>query len=234
MGLLLFLIGLTLLCLPLLHVINPAWREPLPTLKPGSADLEPGKRISVGGVAEAHEPPVPSPLAPEDRVLWCHAIVNKHKGPNLGKGPPATKTLKAATWFRLVDADNPERFVLIDGHRLSAINVTLDHDPDLDPDKAIDAQPSAQTNPLMELFDLFIDMSRAMSSQCIKVIRPGDRLWVSGRLRQGNDGLYLGRWATVDNVPPELRHRRDLGTARLVSLGGGALLVLVGLWLMLN
>ncbi|TVR94586.1 MAG: hypothetical protein EA418_09790 [Wenzhouxiangellaceae bacterium] len=234
MGLILFLIGLTLLCLPLLHVINPAWREPLPTLKPGSAELAAGKRVRVGGVAAAHEPPVPSPLDTDEQVLWCHAVVNKYKGPNLGKGPPATKTLKAATRFRLVHAENPEQFVLIDGHRLSASMVTLDHDPNVDPDEARNAQPGAQTNPLMELFDLFVDMSRAMSSQSIKVIRPGDRLWVSGRLRQGEDGLTLGRWAMVDNVPPELRHRRDMGTARMVSLGGGTLLLVVGLWLMLT
>jgi len=233
-GLLLFLIGVILLCLPLLHVINPAWREPLPTLEPGSTDLAAGKRVCVGGVAEAHDSPVPSPLDTEDQVLWCHAVVNKHKGPNLGKGPPATKTLKVSTRFRLVDADNPERFVLIDGHRLSASLVTLDHDPNVDPDQATDAQPGAQANPLMELFDLFVDISQALSSQNIKIIRPGDRLWVSGRLRQGDDGLCLGRWAMVDNVPPELRHRRGLATAKMVSQGGGALLVVVGLWMMLS
>ncbi|TVQ29331.1 MAG: hypothetical protein EA370_15310 [Wenzhouxiangella sp.] len=230
MGLLLFLAGSAFVALPFLHHLKPEWGEPPETLTPGSDDLRAGKRVCLGGIAHEHEPALPSPVDPGERVLWCHAVVNKYPGPHLGKGPPPTRTLKAATWFRLVDENHPDQYVLVDGNRLGAASVTLDHDPERDPAADSEPQAGAQANPLMELFDLFIDISKAMSSANIKVIRPGDKLWISGRLRQGAQGLHLGRWAMVDNVHPGRRHERDLATARLVAWIAGPALMILGLW----
>ncbi len=234
MGWIMLLAGLALLALPCIHWVKPEWGEPPVDLSPGSAELQAGKRVCIGGIAHEHESAVPSPLTPEDRVLWCHAIVAKHVGVNIGGGPPATRTLKAATWFRLVDADRPECHVLINGHQLSASMVALDHEPERVVAEQINAQPGAQANPLMELFELIGDIFASISRAHIKTIRPGDRIWVSGRLRDSEHGLHLGRWAMVDNVHPGERHQRNLVNARLVGSASGFLLIVLGLWQILT
>lgn len=231
---LLFLAVLVVALLPFLRYLKPEWGEPPETLAPASDRLRVGKRVCIRGIAHEHEPAIPSPLDGRENILWCHAVVNKYPGPHLGKGPPPTRTLKVATWFRLVDEDNPDRYVLIDGHRIGAAAVTLDHDPERDLVAAAGEQPAAQANPLFELLDLFADMIKSMSSASIKVIRPGDRLWVSGRLRQEARGLYLGRWAMIDNVHPGQRHERNLANARLIAWIVGLALMLIGLWRMIG
>ena len=233
MGLALILFGIIFLALPLTHKIKPEWGEPPRAVSPGSEELQVGKRVCIVGIATEHEPAVPSPLDADERILWCHAVVNKYPGFQAGRGPRPTRTLKASTWFRLVDPDMPENQVLIDGHQLSSSMVTLDHDPDAHAKDQENQPSSSESNPLMDLFDLFVDVSRSMTAANIKVIRPGDRLWIRGRLRQGSNGLYLGRWSSVDNVDPQHDHPRKLSNARLVAGIAGSVLVLAGTWKLL-
>jgi len=195
------------------------------------SELETGDYVCVGGIAREHEPAVVSPLDPDERVLWCHAILTK-PGSFASKGPPPTETRKATTWFRLVDEHDPSRYVLIDGNRLMAAHVTLDHDPD---GFAQEEEPAgAQANPLIELFDVLAEMMRKHKSMYIKVIRPGDRLWITGRVREGEQGLHFGRWAMIDNVPPDLRRSRQLSSARGMATVAGPVLVVLGLVMLLN
>lgn len=228
------LAGIVLLALPFVKHLKKDWGEPPTVLSPASDQLQAGQRVCIGGVAREHEPAVPSPLAADERILWCHAIVKKYPGPELGKGPPATRTLKAATWFRLVDDVDPDQYVLVDGRRLFASMVTLDHDPEHDHSKAELEHRDAQRNPLLFFAELLGEMASSMSSANRKIIRSGDRLWISGRLRQGREGLYLGRWASVDNVRPDQRFDRDQSTARMVAFGVGGLLLVLGLWRVLS
>ena len=232
MGIVLFLAGNALLAMFWLAPRDPA-AGAMPVVAPGDDGMEVGQRVCVGGVAAEHDPAVPSPLDATEKVLWCHAIVNRSKGPRAGKGPPATKTLKAATRFRLVDEHDPARYVLIDGHQLSASMVILDHDPDDVEQQALAETPGSQTNPLMAIVEVFIDMTRSLHAANVKVIRPGDRLWASGRLRQDEDGPSLGRWTMIDNVPPLRRRARQLIVARTAALFGGPVLMIIGLWWMI-
>lgn len=234
MGLILILIGAAVLALPYLSGLNPNWQQPETTLSPGSDAVQAGRRVCVGGIAGAHEDLVPSPLDADEEILWCHAVVRKSPMPRLGKGPPATRTLRASTWFRLVDPNEPAHYLLVDGQRLSPALVSLDHDPEDDLLRARDRQPGAQDNPLIEALALLFEMARSMSSSNIKIIRPGDRLWISGRLRKGRQGLYLGRWARIDNVPPQIRRQHELANARLTAFIAGPALVLLGIWVRLG
>jgi hypothetical protein len=197
---------------------------------PAINELAPGELARVTGIAQPHEPPVPSPLDPRERILWCHAILSKSRGVGR-RGPPATETRKAATWFRLVDKNDDSQSVLVDGHRLNHMMVSLDPDPD----EVGDDEPAAgaQTNPLMVLVDVVADLVLRMHAANIKIIRPGDRLWITGRARETAEGLCMHKIMLVDNVSPEIRAERDRSGARGLAMIGAPLFVIGGLmWLL--
>jgi hypothetical protein len=228
MAWILIILGAGILMLALLAPKDPTAGLP-PIFRPGQDDLQAGQKVCLAGIAREHDQALPSPLQPDEAVLWCHAVVNRTPGYQ-GKGPPRTKTLKAATWFRLSKEAESQTYVLVNGPALMPSLVSIDHDPERDPEQ----EPPAghRANPLIELLDLFLDTARAMSSASVKVIRPGDRLWITGRLRQNERGLHLGRWARVDNVHPVRRRKRELAMARMTAFTFGPGLIIFGLWLM--
>jgi hypothetical protein len=192
------------------------------------------KDVSVVGIVQPLEKTDKSPVS-GDEVVWLRAF-KTFQGFFRSSGGSASHVRRIGkhnSRFALVDEFNPDKQVVIDGKRISETWILLENRRyrlDGTPLKSTDESPGALQG-LISLLRFHLLERQGVEE---RAIRPGDRLWAHGRIRQRDSELVLyGFSAWLDDRPPTERGAHAADHARLGGVlgGSGALMTLIG-WLL--
>ena len=191
------------------------------------------KDVSVNGIARAVETPGKSPIL-GDEVLWLRAY-KTYKGFFRSSGGSASNVRrigKVDTRFALTDESEPGKSIIINSKKISEIWIqmamrrfTLAGEPLLESNSDDNVMSSITSFFKFHLFEKEGIEERA--------IRPGDRIWAHGRIKERNGELSLGGFsAWLDHCKPDDRVRYSTMFAQFGGLVGtaGLLMVFIG-WL---
>ena len=191
------------------------------------------KDVSVIGIARAIDTPGKSPVL-GDEVLWLRAY-KTYQGLFRSSGGSASNVRrigKVDTRFALTDESEPGKSIIINSKKISEIWIqmairrfTLAGEPLLEPKSDKDALQAITSFLKFHLFEKEGTEERA--------IRPGDRIWAHGRIKERNGELTLGGFsAWLDHCEPSERVRYSTMFAQFGGLVGtaGLMMVLIG-WL---
>ncbi len=180
----------------------------------GPAQVTPGRNLAVVGIAQPWEPPGISAVT-QQPVVWARALrktsgVFGDNGGNYTRQGP-----KIATAFMLRDEAAPDAAIAIESGRIGLPQVMIrtrrfGHDGTF-----IAAEGDGALDAISAVFGNLGSNDHIEE----KAIYPGERLYVYGKVHQRDGYLAMGRGATIDDRPPEVR------IARQTSLARGALAV---------
>ncbi len=191
------------------------------------------KDVSVVGIVRQLEETDTSPVT-GDPVVWLRAF-KTFRGFFRSSGGNASHVRRIGkhnSRFALVDELNPAQSLVIDSKRISEIWILVEnrrYRPDGTPLASSEDKPGA-----LQAIGRWLRF-HVMEKEGVeeRAIRPGDRLWAHGRIRQRDGGLVLyGFSAWLDDRPPTDRATHAADFARFGGLvgGAGAIMTLVG-WL---
>lgn len=192
------------------------------------------KDVSVVGIVQALEKPDQSPVTGNE-VVWLRAF-KTFQGffrSSSGSASHVRRIGKHSSRFALIDEFNPDKQVVINSKRISETWILLKNRRyrlDGTPLNASDEEPGALQG-LISLLRFHLLEREGVEE---RAIRPGDRLWAHGRIRQLDGELVLyGFSAWLDDRPPTERAAHAADHARFGGLigGAGAFMALLG-WLM--
>ena len=209
------------------------WRRAVgrQAISPSQATV--AKEATVAGIVQPIETPDQSPIT-DDEVVWLRAFQTA-KGvfrPKSGKMYLRSRIGKYSSRFGLVDETNPGQRLVIDSKRISELWVLLDtrrYRMDCTPLDGNQGQPSA-LHAAINLLRFYLVEKEGVKQ---RAIRPGDKIWAHGPIREKNGELVLhGYSAWLDDRAPADRARYCANVARIGGVIGasGALLALIG-WL---
>ncbi len=229
LGLPMMLFGLIFSLVHLSHRQRSVGRDVITPAKAVEA-----KDVSVVGIVQPLEKPDQSPVS-GDEVVWLRAF-KTFQGffrSSAGSAAHVRRIGKHNSRFALVDEFSSDQKVVIDSKRISETWILLENRRyrlDGTPLNSSDEKPGA----LQGLIGLLRFQLLEREGVEERAIRPGDRLWAHGRIRQ-RDGEFVlyGFSAWLDDRPPIERAAHAAAHARLGGvLGGtGALMTLFG-WLL--
>ena len=229
LGLPLAIFGLIFALVHLSHRQRAVGRE---VITPATA-VE-AKDVSVVGIVQPLEATDKSPVT-GDTVVWLRAF-KTFQGFFRSSGGSASHVRRIGkhnSRFVLVDEFNPDKQVVIDGKRISETWILLENRRyrlDGTPLNSSDEKPGALQG-LIGLLRFHLLEREGVEE---RAIRPGDRLWAHGRMRQRDGELVLyGFSAWLDDRPPIERAAHATAHARLGGMlgGTGALMTFLG-WLL--
>jgi hypothetical protein len=192
------------------------------------------KGVSVVGIVQSLEETDKSPVS-GDEVVWLRAF-KTFQGffrSSAGTDSHVRRIGKHNCRFAVVDEFNPDQKLVIDSKRISETWILLENRRyrlDGTPLNSSDEKPGALQG-LIGLLRFHLLEREGVEE---RAIRPGDRLWAHGRIRQRDGELVLyGFSAWLDDRPPTERAAHAADHARLagVLVGTGALMTLFG-WLL--
>jgi len=191
------------------------------------------KDVSVSGIARPVDTPGKSPVL-GDEVLWLRAY-KTYQGFFRSRGGSASNTRrigKVDTRFALTDESEPGKSIIINSKKISEIWIqmgmrrfTLAGEPLFEPNSDDNVLGSITSFFKFHLFEKEGIEERA--------IRPGDRIWAHGRIKERNGELSLGGFsAWLDHFEPSERVRYSTMFAQFGGLvaTAGLMMVLIG-WL---
>ena len=191
------------------------------------------KDASVVGIVQAIEEPGQSAIT-GDEVVWLRAF-KTFQGffrSSSGSSSHVRRIGKHSSRFALVDEVHPDRRVVIDSKRISDVWILLENRR-----FRLDGEPlhSSEDNrgALQALTDLLRFHVLEKEGVEERAIRPGDRIWAHGHIRQRNGELTLyGFSAWLDDRPPVERvaYASDLARMGGIAAAAGAVMTLIG-WL---
>lgn len=228
LGLPLSIFGLIFALVHLSHRQRAVGRE---VITPATA-VE-AKDVSVVGIVQPLEATDKSPVT-GDTVVWLRAF-KTFQGFFRSSGGSASHVRRIGkhnSRFVLVDEFNPDKQVVIDGKRISETWILLENRR-----YRLDGTPLApaegKSGALQSIGRLLRFHLLEKEGVEERAIRPGDRIWAHGRIRQRDGELVLyGFSAWLDDRPPTERaiHAAEFARFGSVVAGSGAFMVMTG-WL---
>lgn len=192
------------------------------------------KDVSVVGIVQPLEDTDQSPVS-GDPVVWLRAF-KTFQGFFRSSGGSASHVRRIGkhnSRFALVDEFNPDKQVVIDGKRISETWILLENRRyRLDGTRINSSEDKPGAMQSIGRLLRFHLLEREGVEE--RAIRPGDRIWAHGRVRQRDGELVLyGFSAWLDDRPPTERAAQATDFARFGGLlgGTGAVMTLLG-WLM--
>jgi|GEM_PF-5119391 len=191
------------------------------------------KDVSVVGIVQPIEEPGKSPVA-GDAVVWMRAY-KTFQGffrSRSGSSSHVRRVGKHQCRFALVDEADPDRRVVIDSKRISDVMIWLENRR-----YRLDGEPMQSSEDHRGALQALKDLLRfhVLEKEGIeeRAIRPGDRIWAHGHIRQRDGELVLyGFSAWLDDRPPTERvaYASDLARMGGIASATGAVMALIG-WL---
>lgn len=197
------------------------------------ANVVEAKDVSVVGIVQPIEEPGKSPST-GDAVVWLRAFKTFESifRSSSGSSSHVSRIGKINLRFALVDEVNPDHRLVVDSKRISEIMIMLEnrrYNPDGEPLQLHEKHRSAR-QAITDFFRFHLLEKEGVEE---RAIRPGDRLWAHGRIRERDGELVLyGFQAWLDDRPPVERvaYAGDLARMGGYLCGTGAVMVLIG-WL---
>ncbi len=191
------------------------------------------KDVSVAGIARPIDTPGKSPVL-GDEVLWLRAY-KTYQGffrSSSGNTSNVRRIGKVDTRFALTDESHPDKSIIINSKKISAIWIltamrrySLAGEP-LD-------NTNAEENALQSVVSFLKFHLLEKEGMEEQAIRPGNRIWAHGRIRNRNGELTLdGFSAWLDDLDPDERVRKTTVFAKFggILCAAGVVMFFIG-WL---
>lgn len=191
------------------------------------------KDVSVVGIARPIDTPGKSPVL-NDEVLWLRAY-KTYQGFFRSSGGSASNVRRIGKFdsrFALTDESIPGKSIIINSKKISDIWIHVAMQRySLSGERLFEANDEDSVlNSIVGFLKFHLLEKKGMEE---RAIRPGDRIWAHGRIKECNGELTLGGFSSwLDDLDPVERVRKSTMFAQFGGIVGaaGALMIFIG-WL---
>ncbi|MCC5941102.1 MAG: hypothetical protein JJU37_06120 [Balneolaceae bacterium] len=192
------------------------------------------KDVSVVGIARPIAATGESPVL-GDEVLWVRAF-KTYQGlfrSSSGSSSNVRRIGKFDSQFALTDESDPGKSIIINSKKISEIWIQVAMRRYSLGGEPLFAEDSDLNNPITTIMNFLKFHLIEKEGMEERAIRPGDRIWAHGRIREINGVLTLGGFsAWLDDLDPAERVRNATAFARFGGMvsAAGLLMMFIG-WL---